>query len=108
MRRDAILRQLGYSVTPNAIEQVQRVMDNTKDYDYVEKHLISLHDTLKPRLSFVAISSTHDYFKIKNEAVGEEMVQSTKDIIQKWSKKYKIALEKVPNKETYYVLGKSA
>ena len=108
MRRDAILRQLGYSITPNAIEQVQRVMDNTKDYDYVEKHLISLHDALKPCLSFVAISSTHDYFKIKNEAVGEEMVQSTKDIIQKWSKKYKIALEKVPNKETYYVLGKSA
>ncbi len=108
MRRDAILRQLGYSVTPNAVEQVQRVMDNTKDYDYVEKHLISLHDILKPKLSFVAISSTHDYFKIKNEAGNEEMVKNTNEIIQKWSQKYKIALQKVPNKETYYILGKSA
>ncbi|MCF6173565.1 MAG: hypothetical protein L3J44_07290 [Campylobacteraceae bacterium] len=108
MRRDAILRQLGYSVTPNATQQVGRIIENTKDFDYVEKHLISLHDTLKPCLSFVAISSTHDYFKIKNEAVGKEMIKSTDEIIKKWSKKYKIALQKVPNKETYYILGKSA
>ncbi len=108
MRRDAILRQLGYSVTPNALNQVQRVIENTKDFDYVEKHLIALNDALKPRLSFVAISSTQDYFKIKNEAEGKEMVQSVNEMIANWSKKYKIELEKVPNKETYYVLGKSA
>jgi len=108
MRRDAILRQLGYSVTPNALEQVQRVMENTKDFDYVEKHLISLHDALKPKLSYVAMSSTHDYFKIKNEAGNEEMVKSTNEIISQWSQKYKIAVEKVPNKNTYYVLGKVA
>ena len=108
MRRDAILRQLGYSVTPNALEQVQRVMENTKDFDYVEKHLISLHDALKPKLSFVAISSTHDYFKIKNEAGTTEMIKNTNEVINQWSKKYKIAVQKVPNKDTYYVLGKSA
>ena len=108
MRRDAILRQLGYSVTPNALEQVQRVMENTKGFDYVEKHLISLHDALKPKLSFVAISSTHDYFKIKNEAGTTEMIKNTNEVINQWSKKYKIAVQKVPNKDTYYVLGKSA
>ena len=108
MRRDAILRQLGYTVTPNAIEQVGRVIENTKDFDYVEKHLIALNDVLKSHLSFVAISSTQDYFKIKNEAKGEEMIKSVDEIIKNWSKKYKIDLEKVPNKETYYVLGKSA
>ncbi len=108
MRRDAILRQLGYSITPNAVEQVGKVIENTKDFDYVEKHLIALNDALKPSLSFVAISSTHDYFKIKNEAKGKEMVDNANKIIQNWSKKYKIALEKVPNKETYYVLGKTA
>ena len=108
MRRDAILKQLGYSITPNAIEQVGRVIENTKDFDYVEKHLIALNDTLKSRLSFIAISSTHDYFKIKNEAKGEEMISGVSEIIQSWSKKYKIGLEKVPNKETYYVLGKTA
>jgi c-di-AMP phosphodiesterase-like protein len=108
MRRDAILKQLGYSVTPNALEQVQRVMDNTKDFDYVEKHMIALNDALKPKLSFVAISSSHDYFKIKNEAESEEMVKIVNEMIENWSKKYKIELEKVPNKETYYILGKSA
>ncbi len=108
MRRDAILRQLGYSVTPNALEQVGRVMENTRDFDYVEKHLIALNDALKPRLSFVAMSSSCDYFKIKNEAEGEEIVKSVNEMINNWSKKYKIELEKVPNKQTYYVLGKSA
>ncbi len=107
MRRDAILRQLGYSVTPNALEQVGRVIENTREFDYVEKHLIALNDALKPRLSFVAISSSYDYFKIKNEAEGEEIVKSVNEMINNWSKKYKIELEKVPNKQTYYVLGKS-
>ncbi len=106
MRSDAILNQLGYSITESSVSQVKRVIENTKNFDYVEKHLITLHDALKSHLSFVAMSSSYDYFKIKNEAQGEEMVQSTTDMIQKWSEKYKIALEKVPNKETYYVLGK--
>ena len=108
MRRDAILRQLGYTITPNAVEQVGRVINNTKNFDYVEKHLIALNDTLKTRLSFVAISSTHDYFKIKNEATGKEMINGVNETIQDWSKKYKIELEKVPNKETYYILGRIA
>lgn len=106
MRNDAILNQFGYSITENNLSQVQRVIDNTKDFDYVEKHLIALHDALKSHLSFVAMSSTNDYFKIKNDAKGDEMVQSANEVIQKWSDKYKIALQKVPDKETYYVLGK--
>ncbi len=106
MRRDAILKQLGYGVSENSLAQVQRVIDNTKDFDYVEKHLIALHDTLKSCLSFVTMSSSKDNFKIKNEAIGKEMVDSTNEIIQKWAQKYKIALEKIPDKETYYVLGK--
>ena len=108
MIKSAILRQLGYGVSENSLAQVQKAIDNTKEFDYVQKHLIALHDTLKPRLSFVALSSSKDYFKIKNEAKGEEMIKNTNELIQNWSKKYKIELEKVPNKETYYILGKSA
>ena len=108
MIKSAILRQLGYGVSENSLAQVQKAMDNTKEFDYVQKHLIALHDTLRPRLSFVALSSSKDCFKIKNEAQGEEMIKSTNEIIQKWSKKYKIELEKVSGKETYYILGKSA
>ena len=82
MRSDAILNQLGYSVTESSLSQVKRVIENTKDFDYVEKHLIALHDALKSHLSFVAISSSYDYFKIKNEAQAPELVKSTNDMIQ--------------------------
>jgi hypothetical protein len=42
MRRDAILKQLGYTVTDSAVLQVGKVIDNTIGFDYVEKHLLSL------------------------------------------------------------------
>ncbi|WP_458699961.1 hypothetical protein ACKGJI_09035 [Sulfurospirillum sp. 1307] len=105
MRNDAILRQLGYSVTPNAIAQVKKAIEATKDFDYVEKHLIALHDKLKSHLSYVALSSSKDCFKIKNEAKGEEMIKDVNEIIKNWSEKYKIKIEKVEGKNTYYVIG---
>lgn len=105
MRNDALLNQLGYAVTPSAQAQMQRVIENTVGFEHVEKHLIALHNALKSHLSFVALSSTKDYFKIKNEAVGEEMRSEVNEMIEQWSKKYKIEVEKVTNKDTYYVKG---
>lgn len=106
MRNDALLTQLGYAVTPSAQAQMQKVIDNTVGFDHVEKHLIALHDALKSHLSFVALSSTKDYFKIKNDAVGEAMRSEVNEMIERWSKKYKIELERVAEKEdTYYVKG---
>lgn len=105
MQTEAILTQLGYSVTPNAKAQLERVINNTIGFEHIEKHLISLHDTLKAHHSFVALSSNKEYFKIKNEAVGAEMVDEVNELITKWATKYKITLEKVPNKDTYYVIG---
>ena len=105
MQTEAILTQLGYSVTPNAQAQLERVINNTIGFEHIEKHLISLHDTLKAHHSFVALSSNKEYFKIKNEAVGAEMVDEVNELITKWATKYKITLEKVPNKDTYYVIG---
>jgi len=105
MRNDALLNQLGYTVTQSAQAQMQRVIENTVGFDHVEKHLIALHDALKSHLSFVALSSNKDYFKIKNEAVGEAMRSEVNEMIERWSKKYKIDIEKVPNKDTYYVIG---
>lgn len=107
MTNDAILTQLDYTVTPSALEQLERVIANTKGFDYVQKHLIALHDQLKSHLSFVALSSNQDYFKIKNEAKGAEMVAEVNEIVAKWSGKYKIDLEKVEGRDTYYVLGYS-
>ncbi len=105
MRNDAILKQLGYTVTNSAVTQVKKVIKNTQNFDHVEKHLIALHDQLQAHLSYVALSSSRDYFKIKNDATGKEMVDEVNEIIKKWSAKYKIELEKVDGKDTYYVLG---
>jgi hypothetical protein len=103
---DAILRQLGYTVTKSALVQVQKAIDNTNSFDYVKKHLITLHDQLQSYLSYVALSSTHDYFKIKNMAQGKEMIEATNEAIFRWAKKYKVEIEKVYKKDTYYVLGR--
>ena len=70
MHRQAILTQLGYSVSENTVAQLERVIANTVGFEHVEKHLITLHDALKPYYSFVALSSTKDYFKIKNESLS--------------------------------------
>ncbi|MBN1840527.1 MAG: hypothetical protein JW802_10855 [Campylobacterales bacterium] len=105
MHRQAILTQLGYSVSENTLAQLECVIANTIGFEHVEKHLITLHDALKPYYSFVALSSTKDYFKIKNEAHDTEMVDEVNEMITKWATKYKITLEKVPNKNTYYVIG---
>jgi len=105
MTNDAILKQLDYTVTDSALAQVEKVKNNTNGFDYVEKHLINLHDQLKTHLSYVALSSNKDFFKIKNEAKGVEMIQEVDEIILKWSNKFKIDIEKVANKNTYYVLG---
>jgi c-di-AMP phosphodiesterase-like protein len=107
MTNDAILTQLDYTVTDSALAQVDKVKENTKGFDYVVKHLVLLHDQLKSHLSFVALSSNKDYFKVKNEATGVEMIAQVNEIIAKWSEKYKIELEKVSGKDTYYVLGYS-
>lgn len=105
MTNDAILKQLGYTVTDSAMEQVEKVINNTHSFEYVKKHLITLHDQLQAHLSYVALSSNKDYFKIKNMAQGKEMIDGVNKMITRWSKKYKIEIEKVDNKDTYYVLG---
>ena len=54
---------------------------------------------------YVRKLSNKDYFKIKNEAASAEEIAEVNEMISKWAAKYKITLEKVPNKNTYYVIG---
>ena len=105
MINDAILKQLDYTVTDSALVQVEKVKSNTHGFDYVEKHLITLHNQLKAHLSYIALSSTKDFFKIKNDAKGVEMIKEVNEIIAHWSEKFKIDIEKVDGKNTYYVIG---
>lgn len=108
MQYEALLTQFGYAISPSTLTQVERVVTNTIGFEQVEKPLLTLHDALRVHHSFVALSNNQDYFKIKNEALGDEMIQEVNEVIAKWSEKYKIGLEKVLNKNTYYVIGYKA
>ncbi len=100
-----LLTQFGYSITPSTEEQAKAIIENTKGFEHVEKHLVTLNDKLKNYEGFVGLSSSHEYFKIKNTSKDEETVKLVEDMILQWSQKYKIKIEKVPNKQTYYVIG---
>jgi len=100
---EALLTQLGYTATHGMEDKLKLIIKKTKGYDDIKKHLLALHDNLKPYDSFVALSSSHDFFKIKNETNSEE----AKVYIHKWAEKYRVNLEKVEGKETYYIIGQA-
>lgn len=104
---EALLKQLGYSNISDSLKnKLNSVIENTKDFEHIgSKHIVSLNDTLKPHLSYVALSNSHDYFKIKNEAQTEAIKEEVDEIIHKWAAKHKVELQKVAGKETYYILG---
>jgi hypothetical protein len=103
--REALLTQLGYSINDGALAQLDSAISNTPGFDHIGKHIITLHDRLVPRSSFVALSSSKPLFKIKNMATSKEDIDEVNEIIQKWADKFKVVLEKVPGKETFYIKG---
>jgi len=102
---ETLLVQFGYRQSENAKTQLKRVIKNTKGFEHIGKHLLALNDNLKPFDSYVTLSSTHDYFKIKNEGKDEEEIEKVNTLIKKWTDKYKVKLQKVEGKETYYIIG---
>ena len=105
MQRDAMLKQLGYAPNDALIKQLKDIEANTTGYEKIQKHIMDLHDTLKIDGSFVALSNSVDSFKIKIEANSTELVQEAHEKIQHFSDKFKVTVEKLDNKETYYILG---
>ncbi len=98
---EALLMQLGYRTNDGAQEQLKKIIHQTSGYADIKKHLLALHDNLKHHNSFVSLSSSQDFFKIKNENNSQEATT----YIEKWAKKYKVELQKVAGKETYYIIG---
>ncbi len=105
MYAEGLLNQFGYSITSNSLAQIKRIIKNTKGFEHVQKHLVILNDKLKPYEGFVGLSGSKDYFKIKNTSSNQETISLVENQILEWSKKYKIKVQKVPNKQTYYVIG---
>lgn len=105
MQRDAMLTQLGYAPNDALIKQLQRIEDNTVGYEKISKHIMDLHDILKVDDSFVAMSNTNDCFKIKVESKSSEIAEEAHEKIKHFSNKFKVTLDKLPNKDTYYIVG---
>ncbi|WP_321778918.1 hypothetical protein [Sulfurimonas sp.] len=105
MQRDAMLTQLGYAPNSALLSQLERIENNTAGYEKIRKHIMDLHDHLKIDGSYVAMSNTNDCFKIKIEAPSSEIAQEAHEKVKHFSDKFKITVNKLDNKETYYIVG---
>ncbi len=96
---DALLVQLGYTVTSGTREMLKNIIKNTRGYEELKSRLLSLQKKLEPYGSFVGLSSSKNFFKIKNENNSKEVYS----LVESWSKKYKVNLVKVNGGQTYYI-----
>ncbi len=105
MHKEAMLTQLGYVANDALLKQLQNIEENTVGYDKIKKHIIDLHEHLKVDNGYVALSNSNDYFKIKVESLSQELAQEAHAKIKHFCEKYKVNIEKIDNKDTYYILG---
>ncbi len=105
MQREAMLTQLGYAPNEALVKQLGKIEKNTSGYEKIQKHIMDLHDHLKVDGSFVALSNSKDCFKIKIEASSKELAQEAHEKVQHFSDKFKVSVNKLKNKETYYIIG---
>ncbi|WP_197972116.1 hypothetical protein [Nitrosophilus labii] len=102
---EGILTQLGYNIDEKSTKQLENIEKNTPGFENIKKHIVALNDHLKHLSSYVAMSNSNPYFKIKIDTENKEFIEEAKDIINRWAQKYNVNLQKVQNKETYYILG---
>ena len=105
MQDKAMLIQLGYTPNDALVEQFKKIKQNTNGYEKIEKHIMDLNDHLKVDNAYVALSNSKDYLKIKVESPTPELAEEAYEKIKHFSEKFKVQVEKIPNKNTYYILG---
>ncbi|MFA5234301.1 MAG: hypothetical protein WC390_07880 [Sulfurimonas sp.] len=105
MQKEAMLTQLGYVPNSALLEQLDRIVENTTGYEKIQKHIMDLHDHLKVDDSYVAMSNSNDCFKIKIDSKTPEIAQEAHEKIKHFSEKYKVKVDKLENKNTYYIVG---
>ena len=105
MQRDAMLTQLGYVPNDALLKQLEKIENNTNGYEKIQKHIMDLHDHLKVNGAYVALSNSNDHFKIKIDSITPELSEEAHEKVQRFSDKFKIKIEKVKDKETYYIVG---
>lgn len=105
MINEAILRQLDYTPNEALTAQMGRIINNTSAFEKIEKHIMELHKQLKVDGSYIAMSNSEDYFKIKIAAPSVELTEEAHEKIKHWCEKYKVSASKVDSKDTYYIKG---
>lgn len=100
-----MLKQLGYAPNDALLSQLERIVSNTKSFEKIQKHMLDLHEHLKVDDSHVAMSNSEDYFKIKIEAPSPELTEEAIEKINHFADKYKVVLQQVEGKNTFYILG---
>lgn len=106
MNEEGILVSLGYSVNEATLKQLRGILSKC-DFESNElERIVMLNDKLKIYDAYVAMSNSNDYFKVKYEKTSESQKEAVLDIIFGWSEKFKLKVQKVENKETYYITGR--
>jgi len=105
MDAEAILTQLGYVPNDALKKQLKEIQESTPGYDKIEKHILDLNEHLKVNNAYVALSNTTNHLKIKVDSPTPELAEEAHEKIEHFSEKYKVEIQKLPNKETYYILG---
>ena len=103
---EALLSQLGYSKTEQSIQQMENTIENTNGFKNFSKHILALHDQLAHVKGFIALSNSKNVLKIKRSSeVSQEIKTEFSNLVESWSLKYKVQIQKVQNKPTYYIIG---
>jgi len=103
---EMLLSQLNYTVNDSSLKQITNAINETINFDKFSKHIISLNDSLKHLNAYVALSNHCSKFKIKSDNLdNDSLLDEFHNVVKKWSDKYKVSLETIPNKEVYYIIG---
>lgn len=103
---EALLRQLGYPVTEQTLKQINAILNSTDGLEKFLPHLPSFVDALAVVKGYIAMSNSVDHLKIKcDEDNNADNLAAFTELVEHWADKYKLKLQKVPNSNTYYIIG---
>jgi tRNA U34 5-carboxymethylaminomethyl modifying GTPase MnmE/TrmE len=103
---EVILSQLGYSKSEASLQQAEKIIGLTSNFDKFSKHIFTLNDHLKKMNAYVGLSNKSDYLKIKcDENDSNEILEEFHNEVSHWADKYNVKLQKLDDKHIYYILG---
>lgn len=103
---EVILSQLGYSKSDASLQQAQKMIESTPNFNKFAKHIFALNDHLKKMNAYVSLSNKSNYLKIKcDENDSSEILEEFHEEVSHWADKYNVKLEKLDNRPIYYILG---